>query len=137
MARFLAGAAKLALLALGLHGCAVIDTRWDECEKGAGTFVAMAECTAREVQSDAARSSLPALRARSEARAQRYSQIVEELSEKVATGRIAEGEARIVLRHVLNDLLDAERDDRLTPLRQAPKTMTCSPSGGSVSCTQN
>lgn len=127
------------LAAASLQGCGAIDTRWDECDKGAPTFVSMADCTSRTVQEDAARPSNPAQRARSQARAQRFSQISEELSEKVATGRIAEAEARLIYRRVLEDLLDAERDDRLAPIRQQPKTMTCSPTGagGGVICSPN
>ena len=91
------------------------------------------------MRDDAARINNLAQRSRSEARAQRFSQIAEELSEKVAVGRLPEGEARTVLHRVLEELLDAERDDRLAPIRQQPKTMTCSPvgPGGGVSCTPN
>lgn len=125
------------IAAIAVAGCAAIDSRWDECEKGASSFVQMADCTTRTVQADAARSSNPLQRTRSEARAQRFAQITEDLSERVGAGRLADADARLVLRRVLDELLDAERDDRLSPIRQAPRTMTCSPSGGSVSCTQN
>ncbi len=132
-------ACSVIVAAASLQGCGAIDTRWDECDKGAPTFVAMADCTNRTVQEDATRSSNPAQRARSQARAQRFAQISEELSEKVATGRLAETEARLIHRKVLENLLDAERDDRLSPIRQQPKTMTCSPTGpaGGVVCSPN
>jgi hypothetical protein len=128
-----------AVAAFALHGCGAIDTRFDECEKGAPTFVSMADCQARTVKDDAARVNNTAQRARSEARSQKFSQIAEELSERVATGRMPEDQARVVLHRVLEDLLDAERDDRLAPIRQQPKSVTCSPvgPGGGVSCTPN
>lgn len=129
----------VAVAVLALHGCVAVDTRWDACETGAPTFVAMADCTNRTVQEDAQNTENPVLRARSQARAQRFSGIADELGEKVATGRLPEPEARVILKQVLNELRDAERDDRLTPLRPQQKTMTCSPTGpgGGVSCTAN
>ena len=131
----------LALLStLLLQACGkMVDTRFEECEKGAPSFVSMADCQARTVRDDAAGINNLAQRARSEARAQRFSQIAEDLSEKVAVGRLPEGQARALLNRVLEELLDAERDDRLAPLRHQPKGVTCSPVGvgGGVSCTQN
>jgi hypothetical protein len=126
----------LALVLLG--GCVTMNARWDACEKNAGTFVQVAECTVKAVQADAAGAIQPTLRMRSEARAKRYSVKADELSEKVATGRMAEQDARIELRQALDQLLDEERDDRLSPLRQPQRTgVTCSPVGTSVSCTPN
>ncbi|MFM9982149.1 MAG: hypothetical protein ACKVP9_14675 [Burkholderiales bacterium] len=128
------------LSTLLLQGCGrMIDSRFEECEKGAPTFVSMADCQARTARDDAAGINNVVQRARSEARAQRFSQIAEELSEKVAVGRLPEEQARLVLHRVLEELLDAERDDRLAPVRQQTRTMTCSPvgPGGGVSCTQN
>jgi hypothetical protein len=130
----------VALSTLLLQGCSkMIDTRFEECEKGAPTFVSMADCQARTVRDDAAAIDNVVQRARSESRAQRFSQIAEDLSEKVAVGRLPEDQARAVLHRVLEELLDAERDDRLAPVRQQPRSVTCSPVGvgGGVSCTQN
>lgn len=119
-------------------GCATMNARWDACEKNAGTFVQIAECTAKAVQADSASAVQPTLRMRSEARAKRYSVKADALSEQVATGRLAESEARAELRQALDELLDAERDDRLSPLRLPQRTgLTCSPVGTSVSCTPN
>ena len=43
--------AMLAVMAVLLQsGCATIDSRWDTCERGAGTFVQLADCTLRAVQ---------------------------------------------------------------------------------------
>lgn len=127
----------LAGLAL-LGGCATFDTRWDTCEKAGGPFVAVADCTVRGLQGDASRWSQPALRARSETRARRYALKAEELMQNVASGRTADADARLALRRAYEQVLDEERDDRLTPLRQPQKTgVTCSPAGGSVSCTAN
>jgi len=134
-------AAALAALAaaLALHGCGAIDTRFDECESGAPTFVSMADCQVRTVKDDAARINNLAQRARSEARAQKFAQLAEQLGERVATGRMPDQQARIVLHRALEELLDAERDDRFGPVRQQPKSVTCSPvgPGGGVSCTPN
>jgi hypothetical protein len=124
--------------ALLATSCASLETRWDSCEKGRTTFVEVADCTSKAVQEDASRWAQPTLRMRSEARAKRYATKVEDLIEKVATGRMSDADARAELRQDLNQLLDEERDDRLTPVRQPQKTgVTCSPSGGSVSCTAN
>lgn len=122
----------------GAGGCATMNARWDACEKSAATFVAIAECTVRAVQADASRSLQPTLRMRSEARAKRYAMKSDELSEKVATGAMEDDDARVELRQALDQLLDEERDDRLSPLRQPQKTgITCSPVTGGVSCTPN
>ena len=118
-------------------GCATTDARWDSCEKGAKTFVELADCSTRAVHADTARWSQPALRMRSEARAKRYALTADDLIEKVGTGRLSEAEGRAELERAMHDLLDVERDDRLVLPRQAPKSMTCSPVGTSVSCTQN
>ena len=119
-------------------GCATMNARWDACEKNAGTFGQIAECTVKAVQADSASAVQPTLRMRSEARAKRYSVKADELSEQVATGRLAESEARAELRQALDELLDEERDDRLSLLRQPQRTgLTCSPVGTSVSCTPN
>lgn len=128
------------LTALLLQGCGkMVDTRFEECEKGAPSFVAMADCQARTVRDDAAGIGNVAQKARSEARAQRFSQVAEDLSERVAVGRMPEAQARVILHRALEELLDAERDDRLAPVRQQPRSVTCSPVGvgGGVSCTQN
>ncbi len=126
------------LVALLAGGCASLNTRWDDCEKASGTFVDLADCTVRGVHADAGRWVQPALRMNSEARAKRYSLKAEDLIEKVGTGRMADADARAELRQALNQLLDEERDDRLSPLRQPQKSgITCSPAGNSVSCTAN
>ena len=67
--------AFLAVSTALLQGCgAMIDTRFEDCEKGAPTFVSMADCQARTVRDDAARINNLAQRARSEARAQRLAE---------------------------------------------------------------
>jgi hypothetical protein len=115
-----------------------MSTAWEICDKTGGTFVQVADCSVRAVQADAARWAQPTLRMRSEARAKRYAAKAEDLMEKVGTGRVTDADARVELRQALNQLLDEERDDRLSPLRQPQKTgVTCSPAGGSVSCTAN
>jgi hypothetical protein len=119
-------------------GCASINTRWDACEKNAGTFVQLADCTLEAVQADARETSTPTLRMRSETRAKAYAQKAEELMEKVGTGRMPDPEARVLLRRALDELMDQERDERLSPLRPPQRTgVTCSPSGNTVSCTAN
>lgn len=127
------------LAAAGIAGgCASINSRWDDCEKGASTFVQVADCTIDAVKADAGRASQPTLRMRSDLRAKKYIEKAEDLMEKVGTGRMADQEARAELRHALDELMDAERDDRLTPIRQPPRMgVTCSPVGTGVSCTQN
>jgi hypothetical protein len=126
----------LCMLAAG--GCATVDGRWDFCEKAGGPFVQVADCTVKAVQADASRWVQPTLRMRSEARAKRYATKAEDLMEKVAAGRLADPDARTELRQALDQLRDEERDDRLTPIRQPPKSgVTCSPVGTSVSCTPN
>lgn len=130
----------VSLIALLLQGCGkMIDTRFEECEKGAPTFVSMADCQARTVRDDAVAIGNVAQRARSEARAQRFTQLADDLGERVAVGRLPEGQARAVLHRALEELLDAERDERLAPIRPQPRNVTCSPVGigGGVSCTQN
>ena len=135
--RFALAVTSAFLVALAA-GCASINTRWDSCEKNAGTFIQLADCTMEAVLADARQTSQPALRMRSEARAKAYSQKAEDLMEKVGTGRMGDAQARVVLRHALDELLDHERDERLTPLRQPQRTgVTCSPVGNSVSCTSN
>lgn len=124
------------LLILG--GCATMDARWAACDKSAGTFVALADCTAKAVQTDASRWAQPTLRMRSEARAKRFAMKADDLIEKVGTGRTPDADARAELRTALDQLTDEERDDRLSPMRQPQKTgITCSPAGNSVSCTAN
>lgn len=119
-------------------GCVSINTRWDTCEKNAGTFIQLADCTLESVQADARETSTPALRMRSEARAKAYGQKAEELMERVGTGRMPDAEARVLLRRALDELMDQERDERLSPLRPPQRTgVTCSPVGNSVSCTAN
>lgn len=128
----------LVVASVFVGGCATINARWEACEKNASTFVQVAECTSKAVQADASGAVQPTLRMRSEARAKRYAIKADELSEKVATGRLADQEARVELRQALDQLLDEERDDRLSPLRQPQRTgVTCSPVGTSVSCTPN
>ena len=129
--------ALLAAAALAA-GCVSINSRWDDCGKVAATFVQLADCTVESVKAEAARTSQPTLRMRSEMRAKLYAQRAEDLMEKVGTGRMPDPEARAELRHALDQLLDEERDDRLTPIRQPQRTgVTCSPVGNSVSCTAN
>lgn len=124
------------LLILG--GCATMDARWATCDKSAGTFVTLADCTAKAVQADASRWTQPTLRMRSEARAKRFAMKADDLVEKVGSGRTPDADARAELRTALDQLADEERDDRLTPMRQPQKTsITCSPAGNSVSCTAN
>ena len=119
-------------------GCTSINYRWDDCEKGASTFVQVADCTIEAVKADAGRASQPTLRMRSEQRAKQYIEKAEDLMEKVGTGRMPDQEARAELRHALDELMDSERDDRLNPIRQPPRMgVTCSPVGNTVSCTQN
>ena len=119
-------------------GCVSINSRWDSCEKNAGTFIQLADCTVEAVQADARETSSPALRMLSESRAKAYALKAEDLMERVGTGRMPDPEARVVLRRALDGLLDQERDERLTPLRQPQRTgVTCSPAGNSVSCTAN
>ena len=119
-------------------GCVSINSRWDSCEKNAGTFIQLADCTVEAVQADARETSSPALRMRSESRAKAYALKAEGIMERVGTGRMPDPEARVVLRRALDELLDQERDERLTPLRQPQRTgVTCSPAGNSVSCTAN
>ena len=119
-------------------GCASINTRWDACEKSAATFIQLADCTLEAVQADARQTSTPALRMRSEARAKLYGQKAEELMESVGTGRMPDTEARLLLRRALDELMDQERDERLSPLRPPQRTgVTCSPVGNTVSCTAN
>ena len=119
-------------------GCASINTRWDACEKGAGTFVQLADCTVESVNADAGRTGLATLRMKSELRAKRYAKKAEELMEQVGTGRMPDAEARIVLRRALDELMDEERDDRLTPVRQPERSgVTCVPVGNTVSCIPN
>lgn len=128
------------LATLLMQGCGkMIDTRFEECAKGAPSFVALADCQSRTVRDDAAAIGNVAQKARSEARAQRFSQLADDLGERVAVGRLPEATARVVLQRALDELLDAERDDRLTPIRQPSRGVTCSPVGvgGGVSCTQN
>ncbi len=49
-----------------------------------------------------------------------------------------DAEARTVLRRALDQLMDEERDDRLSPLRQPAKSgMICVPVGTTVSCVPN
>ena len=130
--------ASIVLAGLTAAGCVSMNSRWDDCEKGAATFVQIADCTLDAVNADAGRASQPTLRMRSEARAKRYAQKAEDLMEKVGTGRLPDPEARAELRRALDELMDEERDDRLTPIRQPQKTgVTCSPVGNSVSCTAN
>ncbi len=133
--------AVVVLAALGatmLPGCVSMNARWDACEKSAATFVKVADCTIGAVNSEAARTSQPGLRLRSEARAKSYARRAEDLVEQVATGRLADADARVVLRQALDQLLDEERDERLTPLRRSQGSgVTCSPVGNSVSCTPN
>ncbi len=119
-------------------GCASINTRWNECEKGAGTFIQLADCTVESVNADAGRSGQATSRMRSDLRAKRYAQIAEDLMEKVGTGRLPEAEARLVLRRALDELMDEERDERLMPIRQPARSgVICSPVGTGVSCTTN
>src|SRR4051812_7638805 len=96
-----------------MAGCASMDARWSACEKSGGTFVELADCTARSIQADSAKWAQPLLRMRSEARAKRFSAKAEDLIEKVGTGRMADPDARVELRQALDQLIDEERDDRL------------------------
>ena len=119
-------------------GCVSVNSRWDACERNAGTFVQLADCTIEAVQADARATSTPTLRMRSDARAKAYTQKAEELMERVGTGRLPDPDARTQLRRALDDLMDHERDERLAPLRQPQRTgVTCSPVGNSVACTAN
>lgn len=128
--------ALAALLLLG--ACASLNRTWDQCEKANPNFIQLADCTIQEVHGEVGRTIQPVLRLRSESRAKRYSVKAEELIEKVGTGQVQDQDARVELRRALDDLLDEERDDRLSPLRQPAKTgITCSPAGTSVSCTAN
>jgi len=129
----------LAVAAAGIGaGCVSINTRWNECEKGAGTFIQLADCTVEAVNADAARSGQSTLRMRSDLRAKRYAQKAEDLMEKVGTGRLPDAEARAELRRALDELMDEERDERLAPIRQPARSgITCSPVGNSVACTPN
>ncbi len=135
----MAGRAILASIALVMAGgCVSMNARWDDCEKNATTFVQVSDCTIQAVQADASRASQPTLRMRSETRAKLYAQKAEDLMEKVSAGRMHDADARVELRRALDDLMDQERDDRLSPLRQPQKSgITCSPTGSSVSCTAN
>ncbi len=128
----------LTLCAAVLAGCVSMNARWDACEKSAATFVKVADCTISAVNSEAARTSQPGLRLRSEARAKSYARRAEDLMEQVATGRMADSDARAALRQALDQLFDEERDERLAPLRRSPSSgVTCSPVANSVSCTPN
>ena len=95
---------SIILAGLATAGCASMNSRWDDCEKGAGTFVQVADCTVEAVNADAVRASQPTLRMRSEARAKRYAQKAEDLMEKVGTGRLPDPEARAELRRALDEL---------------------------------
>ena len=121
------------LAAMLAGGCANINAQWVNCERNSSTFEQLADCTTDSLQASVSERT----RERAEARARRYSLAADQLIEKLRTGILGEADARTELHRALDEMLDEERDERLTPLRAPPKSITCSPTSAGVSCTGN
>lgn len=125
---------SMAIVAALLAGaCASVDAQWIACEKSASTFEQLADCATDVLQADATERT----RERAEGRARRFSLAANQLGVRMRTGELGEAQARVELHRALDGFLDEARDERLVPVRQLPRSMTCSPTGAGVVCSGN